>query len=100
MTQQSEFLDFDRTSLLGRRVRLTAIVERFPHFRAEDGRTGEVVTVEPDLIAVRMDEPLDGAEEWDNEIHWFTDGIPLDPDTNLPAYASVLAEFMNDVEIA
>jgi len=60
----------------GARVRLTADVERFPHFIAPKGATG-TVEIQPDLsgelevYAVRLDKPLEGAEEWANEIHWY-----------------------------
>ena len=60
----------------GTRVRLRRDVERYPHFIAEAGRTGTVTIVEPNLIAVRMDAPLPGAEAWDNEVHWFDDHVP------------------------
>lgn len=54
----------------GARVVLARAVERYPHFLAAAGLTGEVVVAEPDLISVRMDEQLPGAEAWENEIEW------------------------------
>ena len=58
----------------GDKVRLTVDVERFPHFIARKGLTGVVVETGasdwPKSIAVKMDEPLDGCEEWDNHIIW------------------------------
>lgn len=52
------------------RIVLARAVERYPHFLAAAGLTGEVVVAEPDLISVRMDEHLPGAEAWENEIEW------------------------------
>jgi hypothetical protein len=58
----------------GDKVRLTVDVERFPHFIARKGLTGVVLDVNqnewPDTIAVKLDEPLQGCEEWDNTLLW------------------------------
>ena len=43
----------------------------YPHFVARAGMKGTVVETENDLFCVRLDEPLDGAEEWDNEVAWY-----------------------------
>lgn len=58
---------------MGDRVRLRRDVERYPHFIARAGMTGTVVIADHDTIAVRMDEHLDGCEEWDNEVIWSDD---------------------------
>jgi hypothetical protein len=59
---------------LGDRVRLRRDVERFPHFIAKTGLTGEIVAFDSeDCVWVLMDAPLPGAEEWDNEILWTTE---------------------------
>jgi hypothetical protein len=55
----------------GTRARLKCEVWRYPHFKAAEGLTGTVTACEPEMIALRMDEPLAGAEEWNNEIHWY-----------------------------
>lgn len=52
------------------RVRLARDVERFPYFTATAGMTGTVVTSEPGLFAVRLDEVIVAAEDWNNEVHW------------------------------
>lgn len=66
-------------------------VDRFPDFVARKGMTGTVVSVLQDgTIAARMDQHLDGAEEWDNEIWWqpdrheefLADTAPLSGDTD------------------
>jgi hypothetical protein len=56
---------------VGDRVRLTHEVWRYPHFIAECGQAGTVTYVSHDMVAVRMDAPVKGAEEWDNEVHWY-----------------------------
>ena len=56
---------------IGTRVRLTHSVDRFPHFIAPQGAQGTLVISEPAVVAVRLDEHLDGAEEWDNEVCWY-----------------------------
>lgn len=63
----------------GTRVRLTQDVERYPHFVAPQGAKGTVTKSRDDLVAVQLDEPLNGAEEWDNEVQWF-DGMVEDAD--------------------
>lgn len=55
---------------IGRRVMLKRSVERYPHFTAPAGATGVVTVSQPDLVAVRLEEPLQGAEAWDNEVCW------------------------------
>lgn len=55
----------------GERVELTRDVERYPHFIAPEGARGTVVHVSPEQFSVRMDEPIEGAEEWDNEVCWY-----------------------------
>ena len=54
----------------GARVRLTQAIDRFPDFIAPAGLTGTVVESTAHMFAVRMDAPLEGAEEWDNEVCW------------------------------
>jgi hypothetical protein len=56
---------------IGERVRLTREIWRYPHFKAFAGQAGLVVSDEHDIYAVRMDDVIEGAEEWANEIHWY-----------------------------
>jgi hypothetical protein len=60
----------DLTFPVGSRVRLKTDVERFPHFIAKAGLTGIVAVNDEDMLAVTMDEPLAGSEEWDNQVCW------------------------------
>ena len=57
---------------LGERFVLTANVDRFPHFIAARGSVGTVTDVTDWDICLRLDDPLPGAEPWDNEIVWCT----------------------------
>lgn len=59
----------------GTRVRLTFPVDRFPHFRVDKGATGTVTAAAGDdrIFAVTLDVPVDGAEDWENEIQWMLD---------------------------
>lgn len=58
----------------GARVRLQHDVERYPHFIAPEGALGTVTDIDPDFFVVRLDERVEGAEDWDNEVHW-SDGM-------------------------
>lgn len=61
----------------GERFVLTADVERHPHFVAARGSKGTVADVSCGAISLRLDDPLPGAEEWDNEVVW-GDGVGRD----------------------
>jgi hypothetical protein len=68
---------------VGSRVKLLHDEVRYPHFIAPAGALGVVVDVgDPTIeLAVRLDEHLEGAEDWSNEVHWFymeEDWSPLD----------------------
>ncbi len=54
----------------GQRVRLRREVDRYPHFLAPVGAVGEVVNSDETAVWVRLDDPLEGAEPWGNEINW------------------------------
>ena len=79
----------------GDRVVLARDVDRFPDFLATQGMTGTVDTVEIDgSIAVKMDSPLEGCEEWDNCVCWYDDEqrAAIDDDiVPLPAWWATLA---------
>lgn len=74
----------------GTRVRLLSDVDRYPHFVAPAGSTGEVVEYSNDSIRVRLDDDLEGAEEWGNEIQWYQ-GMFEEEDFE--------AAFRNEVEV-
>ena len=58
---------------VGERVRLKVDVDRYPFFVAPAGALGTVIA-SPDpqsiVFAVRLDVPVQGAEDWENEVHW------------------------------
>jgi hypothetical protein len=58
------------------RVVLAKDVERYPHFTAYAGSVGTVVYSTDDFFSVCFDEPIEGCEEWDNEVVW----VPEDDD--------------------
>ena len=58
---------------MGSRIRLRHDIDRFPHFIARKGSTGVVTRSDDDLFSVKMDEHIDGAEEWGNEVMWTDD---------------------------
>jgi hypothetical protein len=66
------YLDVDLPPV-GARARLRVPVERFPHFQVEAGAEGTLTEATDSLVALRMEETIPGAEEWDNEICWTAD---------------------------
>jgi hypothetical protein len=57
---------------IGARVRLRRDVERYPHFIARAGMVGTVTEADADSgVSVKLDEHLDGAEEWENQVKWY-----------------------------
>lgn len=65
-------------------MKLKREVDRYPDFVVLEGMTGVIVELEPGFIRVKMDSPVQGAEPWDNEVHWMYD---------------LVEEFENDVDI-
>lgn len=58
------------TDYLGKKVRLKRDVDRYPNFVAKAGSTGVINWWSDDDASVKLDEPLAGAEHWDNCILW------------------------------
>lgn len=52
----------------GDRVELANYVDRFPFFQVAPGATGTVTEASENLVTIKMDEFIDGCEEWDNEV--------------------------------
>lgn len=66
----------------GYRFTLRHDVDRYPDFVARQGNTGTVTAVQADgLIVARMDNHIEGAEQWDNELWWNDDGSGFLDDT-------------------
>jgi hypothetical protein len=60
----------DQLPPVGARARLSRLVERYPHFSIDSGATGTITESSDDLISLRMDRHVEGAEDWDNEVCW------------------------------
>ena len=63
---------------IGTQIMLRRSIDRFPHFIVEQGATGTVVEFSDGLVRVKMDDHIEGCEEWDNEIVWSDFGDDID----------------------
>ncbi len=72
---------------IGDRVRFKHPVDRFPHFVVPAGATGEVVTLDEGIAEIRVDDPPEGMEEWENKMQWYG------------SYGDVLQQLEEDVEL-
>lgn len=54
----------------GYRFKLFRTVDRFPDLIAPANLSGVVTSVDDSGVLARMDQPIPGAEHWDNQIHW------------------------------
>lgn len=72
----------------GARVRFTSDVDRYPHFIVPVGSTGIVMPMYPGdgVILIKMDQTIEGMEEWDNEFQ-----VSLDEDDDPSEFLSFLA---------
>lgn len=52
----------------GARVELIEYADRFPFFLVHPGAKGTVTEVSEHLVTIKMDDHIDGCEEWDNEV--------------------------------
>jgi len=57
----------------GQRVEFLQDWEVFPHFNVDKGEKGTVDVVQTDLISIKLDKEKDGAETWDNCVHFYKD---------------------------
>lgn len=57
--------------MVGQRVRLRNRVDRLPEFSVPEGATGTIDGVTPELISVRLDEPVAGAEGFGNCVYFY-----------------------------
>lgn len=73
----------------GQRYRLARDVERYPHFVAPEGTEVTVVEVSGEEVRAQAHTELSGADEWDNEIHWYDD----------PEAGSAASQFRDDTEL-
>ncbi len=56
---------------VGSRVRLKNRVDRFPEFSAPEGATGTINEVTDGMISVKLDVAVQGAEDFDNCLHFY-----------------------------
>jgi hypothetical protein len=54
----------------GTRVTARYNVDRYPHFLVPKGATGTVLDQGDGLFVVKLDQPVAGCEEWDQEIYY------------------------------
>lgn len=73
---------------IGQRVRLLRECGYWRYFMALPGATGTVLYERGYCVGVKMDEPIKGAEPWNNVIFWYNDGEPNNLD-----------DIMNDLEV-
>ena len=59
----------------GLRVRNHRCLARWPDFSLEPGHIGTIVRADPEMIAVRMDVHMPGAEQWNNEFQLTPDDL-------------------------
>lgn len=64
---------------VGERYRVAHEVWRYPHFIVPAGMTGEITCSDEELVALRMDAHIEGARDWDNELHWYPSNCDDDP---------------------
>ncbi len=56
---------------VGRRVRLKNRVDRYPEFSVPAGVTGTINEVTEGLVSVKLDTPIEGAEDFGNCLHFY-----------------------------
>jgi len=60
---------------IGKKVKLSKDILKFPHFIAKKGQTGTIVEYTKDLVSVKLDKEVEGAETWDNCVHLYFDEL-------------------------
>lgn len=80
--------------LVGKRVRLTEVRDVYPTGVFQPGLTGTITSIEGYIIAVKLDEYRDELSEWDNELHWNSEGHADD----LGRDCITIEDFLHDVE--
>lgn len=72
----------DNRPAVGARVLFVDQLDRYPFFTVPAGATGVVTNSDDDYYAVKVDQPIAGAEEFDNEVIWSL-GDDEEPATDL-----------------
>ena len=55
---------------VGTRVRLAGPVDRYPFCLLDAGTLGVVAVADEDAVGVRLDDHVEGLDEWDNVLRW------------------------------
>ncbi len=100
----------DPRSLVGKRFKITKIVDRYPNFLLDPTRNlsaipyqedrprtnfeGTVTSATEDEVWFKLDEHLDSLDEWDNSIHWQT--YPDERGPEMPP--SAIEQFLDETE--
>lgn len=63
----------ERALQTGVRVALLRTEERYPHFTVPEGAAGVVTVCDADLVAVKLDRPPAGSQEWGGELYFTAD---------------------------
>ena len=58
---------------VGDKVVTKRVIDRFYAAVIEADQLGTVDYIDSHQIAVKFDEPIDGLEEWNNCVHWYSD---------------------------
>lgn len=61
----------------GERFTLARDVDRFPHALVPAGTSGTIAYADKEAIGLRLDEPFEGLDEWDNELIWYSDAFGM-----------------------
>lgn len=63
----------------GQRVQVARDLDFLPFFKLKAGQTGTVhfVNDERGNCSVKMDDPIDGCEQWDNEVYFNLEGASM-----------------------
>lgn len=62
---------------VGDRYVLSRDVDRYPHALVAAGSAGVVVSADKDAIDLKLDEHIEGLDEWDNALVWYSDGFGM-----------------------
>lgn len=84
----------------GMRIITKHAVDRFPDFIVPKGRTGTVTMLGEREVWVKFDEPIKGAEEWQNHVYWSDDLGRIDgSEQREEVLKKRLRFFFQDVEV-
>jgi len=74
---------------VGTKVTVKTTITKFDHFEVPVGTTGTVDFADKNMISIRMDQKIKGAEYWDNCVHFYQDERP---EVTIENYVDILKE--------